>query len=834
MGNPTVITISVEALTEQANAKLTSFLAGLDTKLNSALQKSAAAQEKFFITPSNPGLKKILDDVGDSATKTTTKIAGMSYYFRSAIDGIRVAAAGGGARAGFYAIDEAIRGLLASGLGLGTLIPIIGGIAAAVGAGYLVWNEWTSATRAAEKSAKDLHEQMEGLAKIYVQIRDLQKAGLLSPEAVKQNLDLLTGKTALYKTPEGEFTSNPTRQVADFSVQGISGSPVAPSIIDSGTTKTLANQKATAAEIQKYILDNIAVQGKLDETEVQASVKLKELRKEINTQSLLEVDQEKEAIHLKYEAEREDIRQLSVAMGGLLTPAQQKENDSAISKTFQNEATEKAAADFAVREKFQQAAEEAFAKGQQLFAEIVRKENAEMERALTSSAAQQGKTREEIYQQEYDARIRLLEGQLYAGEISEKEYTDAVLDADTKRLDGIKREQEELKRLQAVKDAMAQKDYDAQRRSIQANPFLNNAQKNQQLQAVNADNLADVGGQLAKNLATPLPAGTQQQIQLLETRKELQTQLNALLAEQNKLQDQTGLLNNLKAGWTEFYNTVSDTSRDMAKFMVSPFQGLRDGISQALQTVIEKGGSLKTFFAGVGQSIERSMIQSFANMAADWITKMAMMAIRWVATQIFMTQVQGEQSAIRTGIHILSEIAMTAASIAQSLIRRIAAFLEAQPYIFLAAVKAANAVADIPYVGPILAPIAAATTFAALEALAVFKEGGYTGDGPSDQVAGLVHRGEVVIPAERVQQTGVGRLLQYVRSGRFSPSDANLDSSAGAGGAGAGGATIQHKTNLSLAMFGGEADAKRWAEGQDGETWFLNQMDKHAYKYQRG
>jgi hypothetical protein len=188
--------------------------------------------------------------------------------------------------------------------------------------------------------------------------------------------------------------------------------------------------------------------------------------------------------------------------------------------------------------------------------------------------------------------------------------------------------------------------------------------------------------------------------------------------------------------------------------------------------------------------------------------------------------------AIRTGAHIVGEIAMTAATIANTLIRRIAAFMEAQPYIFLAAVKAASAVADIPYVGPILAPIAAATTFAALEALAVFKEGGFTGAGPSDEVAGVVHRGEFVVPAERVNQVGLG-FFEAIRSGRFSAASINAVSAPHASDfqQGPGGSVIQHKTELSLATFGGEADAKRWAEGQDGETWFLNMMNRHAYRY---
>lgn len=187
--------------------------------------------------------------------------------------------------------------------------------------------------------------------------------------------------------------------------------------------------------------------------------------------------------------------------------------------------------------------------------------------------------------------------------------------------------------------------------------------------------------------------------------------------------------------------------------------------------------------------------------------------------------------AVRVGAHLIGEILMTGASLVQSLIRRAAAFLEAQPYIFLAAVKAATAVADIPYVGPILAPIAAATTFAALEALAVFKEGGYTGDGAPDEVAGLVHKGEVVIPAPRVKQLGLG-FLSALHSGSFA-----APAYGGAAGGGSGGSQgapiIRHQSTVNIAEFGDEAAAQRWADSQDGDTWIRSKLDKHIAKYQK-
>ncbi|GLI99116.1 phage tail length tape measure family protein [Sphingobium sp. BS19] len=47
---------------------------------------------------------------------------------------------------------------------------------------------------------------------------------------------------------------------------------------------------------------------------------------------------------------------------------------------------------------------------------------------------------------------------------------------------------------------------------------------------------------------------------------------------------------------------------------------------------------------------------------------------------------------------------------------------------------------------------------ASLDAGQLFQSGGYTGDGPRDEVAGLVHKGEYVVPASAVNRIGVANL----------------------------------------------------------------------------
>lgn len=808
MGAPnSTITITLEALTEQANAKINSFFSGLVAKAKAAFA-AATPPDTFFVQPTGK-LKKMLDDIAAGANNAGTRMAGMSYYFRSAMDSVRFALAGGGARAGFYALDEAVRGVISSGgearetlisvaAELAEMVPLVGTV-------VLGWSALNGILSKPPPLSQYLTKQNDQLKEQADWLRIVQKL---------QQSGAITGQQA--------------SRDSDFNIGSISDL------------------------MQRGLVMGSKDGAKLTETG-QAFVAIASILDQVNKEGLDETGKKLDEIDTKFQA----FKNVMAAAGATLV-ASGKMTQAAYDALIRSiDAAHEKASNAAVAdansknfEENQKKAQEAYAKGQQMFAEMVRKENEDLDRQLSLSAAQQGKTREQIYQEEYKERMRLLMQQLFEGIISEDDYTKAVTDAQIKRLQGYKAEQDEIRRLSDLKEQASQKDYDFQKRKIDQNPFLTTDQKNQQLSGLVASQIGDVSGKLAQNLAAK-PSSTEDQIRQLEQRRELQQQLNGLLLEQSKLLDQAGFINHLKSAWTSYYDQVANTSKDLANFMVSPFKGLSDGIASSLQTIIEKGGSLKTFFVGIGQSIEQAMIQSFSELVADFITKEAMMLAAHVAGESAQTGAtaaggaargalrlgetiyHGLLVALRTGAHILGEIAMTAVTIAETLIRRAAAFLEAQPYIFLAAVKAASSVADIPYVGPILAPIAAATTFAALEAMAVFRKGGFTGDGSPDEVAGLVHRGEFVIPADRVRQYGLG-FFQSLHSGQFAAASAGSLSVRGDTQPGPGGSVIQHKTELSLATFGGEADAKRWAEGQDGETWFLDMMSKHAYKYQRG
>lgn len=83
-----------------------------------------------------------------------------------------------------------------------------------------------------------------------------------------------------------------------------------------------------------------------------------------------------------------------------------------------------------------------------------------------------------------------------------------------------------------------------------------------------------------------------------------------------------------------------------------------------------------------------------------------------------------------------------------------------------AAISAYSSTVGIPFVGPALAPAAAAAAvaFGAAQIAKIngaFADGGYTGSGGRYEPAGVVHRGEVVIPAPVVKSHGLAHFAGY-------------------------------------------------------------------------
>lgn len=83
--------------------------------------------------------------------------------------------------------------------------------------------------------------------------------------------------------------------------------------------------------------------------------------------------------------------------------------------------------------------------------------------------------------------------------------------------------------------------------------------------------------------------------------------------------------------------------------------------------------------------------------------------------------------------------------------------------------------AILGFVGRIFGAVlgGAANPAASGELMAGFDEGGYTGDGPTTQPAGIVHAGEHVQPASVVRRWGAG-FFEAIRTGAISPADITM------------------------------------------------------------
>lgn len=346
------IQIILEAV-QLATAQINQSIADIE-KLNSTnaksipLQKAAAASTKELAaamvqlsTTAKQAAKSLNEEVASAAANTTLKIAGMSYYVRSAIDAIRLAAAGGGARAGFYAIDEALRGVLASGLSLTRIVPVLGLIAAAAGAGYLVWREWTAAEREADKAAKDLTDTLKGTAEVMKTLQSLGKAGLLSPQAIQRQIDILTGKpgSKLYKDAEGNVTTDPSHFEPARQIFTQTSSFGTGNVIDIPAGQ-VANKPLVGKELTDYLQDQLAVKGGTNLEETEAAGKMKDLLAEIHAQNISATDLEIQKIKEKYQTQRNELDTTSTLEGKLLTEKGRQELQFGKIELAANEAKE--------------------------------------------------------------------------------------------------------------------------------------------------------------------------------------------------------------------------------------------------------------------------------------------------------------------------------------------------------------------------------------------------------------------------------------------------------------------------------------------------------------
>lgn len=201
-------------------------------------------------------------------------------------------------------------------------------------------------------------------------------------------------------------------------------------------------------------------------------------------------------------------------------------------------------------------------------------------------------------------------------------------------------------------------------------------------------------------------------------------------------EQQANWMNGVNEAWANY----ADAARDYSQIAA-------DVTSTALNTGTSELG---TFFADVASGAEDAgdaLGDMVGNFAKSMLKALGDMAAQWLIYQ---------------GVQML--VGKTTQASAAGTLGANAAAMSLQ-----AGLNAYAATAAIPIIGPAAAPAAMATALSVTGPLASavgmtamagagFMEGGYTGDGRRDEIAGPVHRGEYVFNADATARIGVGTL----------------------------------------------------------------------------
>ena len=388
-------------------------------------------------------------------------------------------------------------------------------------------------------------------------------------------------------------------------------------------------------------------------------------------------------------------------------------------------------------------------------------------------------------------KIRGEIGSLQEKAVQKTDANTAAMIADVKKL-----EEERIRLEQSINRAAAE----ARVKEISGNPYLTDSQKAKMSVPAYQDLINQNAGSLS-SLQTQYGETGDENAKLT-----IQKQINELLVEQvdlrNKLreaQDNDSFSANMDKAIIRLQN-FSNLAKETAQAFENAFNNAVNSISSGISGLIM---GTKTW----GQALR----EISTSIVTEIINSIVRMGVQWVMTQMLMNTASQVGTAIRTALHISGETQATSATVSGAT-TRVAANAA------VAGSGAASSQASIPYIGPILAVAAMAAVIAAvIAACGGFSEGGFTGTGGKYEPAGIVHRGEFVVPADAVNRIGLDN-LETLRSGNVPV--AASPSSGGNGG------------NVSVYAFTNPRQMATHIEKDDNhEKYIVDVMSRNIHKF---
>lgn len=338
-----------------------------------------------------------------------------------------------------------------------------------------------------------------------------------------------------------------------------------------------------------------------------------------------------------------------------------------------------------------------------------------------------------------------------------------------------------------------------------------------------------------------------------------------LLTTQHELQVVGSFSGSFRESFNKFYTDLTSNARISSAIISGTIGTALNGISDGINGVIDGTKTWGQAMARTGLDIIHALVKVGVEFLAGVLFRKALMLgetifhAGQVATQsgvhaagegaktgstllgsiargaihVGETIWHGIQVAFRTTAHIIGETIMTTVSLFQSGIRIAQTLIEAGKYLIVAAIKGMAAVADIPFVGPILAIAALAAIIAAgAAAIGAFDQGGYTGNGGKHEVAGVVHGGEVVIPKNTVDSLGIGHFASYFPGGMPGYSGGRVSSGYAGGGFVRTDPSSRGNTNVSVTIADvRDRNAERDAVARDSGIILLDRLTRRGNKF---
>jgi hypothetical protein len=174
------------------------------------------------------------------------------------------------------------------------------------------------------------------------------------------------------------------------------------------------------------------------------------------------------------------------------------------------------------------------------------------------------------------------------------------------------------------------------------------------------------------------------------------------------------------------------------------FQPISQAFDSSLNGVLQGTQTLQQAEVKAAQSIALAYIDAAAKKVVSFVASEAQILAQGVATQVGLTTAVTAGTAIRTATKQAADSAGRAQDIALGT-------AQIQSDAYKAAAGAYAAVAGIPYVGPVLAPVAAATAYAGVLAFDVLSAAGGLAVPAGVNPLVQLHENETVLPADIAQ-----------------------------------------------------------------------------------